>query len=296
MPLSLYRNKSRKTSGTHWFQAAEESRWMPILIVTAISLSLGGVSLAISLDTLGQKSTSTSLRSLWNIGFGKVDNRAIVDMPSIGLLSAVALSNTPQALFSVIYLVYNNLLTCMLMEHEWNDYAHYRKPLRVSSPRGTQRSTYWLQLPYSYALPLVAASGLSHWLISQSLFLARIYAYDVDGVELPDLTLKTCGYSPIAIMFTLIVSCVMCLALGILSFRKYSGSIPFAGHCSFVLSAACHPPPNDVNAAELPVMWGAIIKPDGSAVHTFTSFSVRPAKIEPEHYVNERSIHPFVGP
>ena len=296
MPWSSCQDKPHKKSATYWFRAADESLWIPTLFVTAISLPLSCVFLAIALGSLAGRSIPTSSRSLWDTGFGKVDYRAIVDMRSIGLLSAVALSNTPQALFSIIYLVYNNLLTCMLMEHEWNDFAHRRKPLRVSSPCGAQRSTFWLQLPYRYALPLVAASGLSHWLVSQSLFLARIYAYDVDGVEQKELNIKTCGYSPIAILFTLIVSCVMCLALGTLSFRKYSGSIPFAGHCSLVLSAACHPPPNDVNAADLPVMWGAFHKPNGKQYCSFTSFSVRPAKIEPESYVKERTIHPFIGP
>lgn len=78
--------------------------------------------------------------------------------------------------------------------------AEKRKPLRVSEPVGIQRSSYFISLPLRYGIPLTASSTLLHWLISQSLFLARITAMKPDGST--DLTnsFSTCGYSPMAII------------------------------------------------------------------------------------------------
>lgn len=89
----------------------------------------------------------------------------------------------------------------MLLADEWNGYAYERKMLRVTSPREKQRSTYGLQLPYRYAVPLMIMSGLLHWLVSQSIFIARITAIDNNGIADEGHSASTFGYSPIAIIF-----------------------------------------------------------------------------------------------
>lgn len=58
------------------------------------------------------------------------------------------ISNTPQLLLSLCYMTLNGLITRMLTELEWASYAISFKALRVTNPRGDQRSTYRLQLPY----------------------------------------------------------------------------------------------------------------------------------------------------
>jgi hypothetical protein len=68
----------------------------------------------------------------------------------------------------------------MFLADEWSHFAKERKPLRVSSPTGL---TYFLQLPYRIALPLLVMSGLLHWLVSQSIFLAVVSEYDEIGNE-----------------------------------------------------------------------------------------------------------------
>lgn len=42
-----------------------------------------------------------------------------------------------------------------------------RKGLRVTQPHGYQRSSYFLQLPYRWSLPLIVISGTLHWLLSR---------------------------------------------------------------------------------------------------------------------------------
>lgn len=44
--------------------------------------------------------------------------------------------NTPQLIFSITYFLCNGLLTSMLAIAEYNDYGAWRKPLRVSGPKG----------------------------------------------------------------------------------------------------------------------------------------------------------------
>lgn len=49
--------------------------------------------------------------------------------------------------------------------------------------------------------------------------------------------------------------------------------MPLAFSCSAATSAACHPPPEDVDAALLPVMWGAVRAEDGDGVVAHCCFT-----------------------
>ena len=138
---------------------------------------------------------SVSINSLWNLGFGNVNSESLVLLPAsltVHLPTVALIANLPQGILSVLYLTYNGLMTCMLVEKEWNEYAHHRRPLRVSSPSGDQVSAYYFQLPYMYGLPLVVLWALLHWLASESLFLARIIVYGIDGSEDSTVTVNTC--------------------------------------------------------------------------------------------------------
>lgn len=105
-------------------------------------------------------------------------------------------SNSPQLLLAVIYVSYNLLLTSMMMTAEYNDSAVQRKALRVSKPKGQQRSTYYLQLPYRYAVPLTTCLGVLRWLVSQGLFQVKIIFYDDADEPQPAKNVLACGWSP----------------------------------------------------------------------------------------------------
>lgn len=97
-----------------------------------------------------------------------------------------------------------------------------------------------------------------HWLVSQSIFLARVAVFDDSGKESPDESISTCGYSCIAIIFTIILGTLVVL-LGIANgFRKFEPGMPLAGSCSAAISAACHPPEADTFPSTNPIMWGAV--------------------------------------
>ena len=131
-----------------------------------------------SLPTLQLSIILTRLQIRWDRGLGKINSVSLITIYFRNITQAVLLANLPQTILSFLYLTYNSLFTCMLSGHEWSLFGHHHRTLRVTSPRPGQRSTYWLQIPYTYAIPLMTLSGLLHWLTSQSIFLAVIEISD----------------------------------------------------------------------------------------------------------------------
>lgn len=167
------------------------------------------------------------------------------------------------------------MFTCMLLAEEWSAYGFKRNFLRVTTPREQQRSTYRLQLPYRYGIPLLMASSVLHWLVSQSIFLARVNVVDSQNLEVVDAGLSTCGYSPIAIIFAIILGSVIVLVGIANGLRKARVGMPLVGSCSAAISAACHPPKEDVDASLKRVMWGLVAEGSSNTSDcSFTSFRV----------------------
>ena len=230
-----------------------------------------------------------SISHLWSLGFGKVNSETLMHLYSDTYMSkpatvifTVLLANTPQIILSFLYFTYNGIFTCMLLAEEWSAYGFKKRFLRVTSPSGGQRSTYRLQLPYRYGVPLLIASSVLHWLVSQSIFLARVDVFDPTGFDMDgwdDGGISTCGYSPMAIIFVIFFGFIV-LLVGICNGFMELGGMPLAGSCSAAISAACHPPETDVNASLKRVMWGVV---DEGRSHdsnecighcSFTSFKV----------------------
>lgn len=142
----------------------------------------------------------------------------------------------------------------MLANREWAQYSTKRASLRVTNPSSTQRSTYFLSLPYTFSIPLTLIFVALHWLVSQSIFLARVDTFDVhqwnmdnngtwDNVEQLDEYLSSAlGYSAPAILTTIAVGSaivVACLLVGIVM-RYPDQGMPLGGTNSAIISAACH--------------------------------------------------------
>jgi hypothetical protein len=211
-----------------------------------------------------QRSTSDTIVSL---GFGAANSNMLFNdgnqKGSGGLAFSVLFANMPQVILSFVYLSLNAFVTCMLLADEYSRYEVHRRPLRVTTPAGKQRATYWLQLPYTYGLPLIAASATLHWLISQSLFLVRVEKYfegEPDDLFFEDGNSSSAvGLSPAPMLVVVMLgTCIAAIAIG-MGFRKLKGhAMPVAASCSFALAAAAHRPAEDVDAAVLPVRWGEV--------------------------------------
>ncbi len=191
---------------------------------------------------------------IWSIGLGEVSTQSLLSSgrywPS-SLVFNTILANLPQLIFSMLYFASNSLVTAMTLADEWSRYSTQRKGLRVSTrPMRSQRSSYFLSLPYRHAIPLIILSTLLHWLISQSLFLVGIQAYSATLERDPESDITSCGYSPVAIVSAILVGVVMLSCLIGLSRRRFKSGMPVAGSCSLAIAAACHPNPNPMESGQ----------------------------------------------
>lgn len=78
----------------------------------------------------------------------------------------------PQLMLSIGYMALNGLLTRMAAEYEWSMFSVNFRALRVTDPIGQQKSTYRLQLPYRWSIPIIALSAILHWVYSNSIYVS----------------------------------------------------------------------------------------------------------------------------
>ena len=218
--------RAREFAGkrSHWWKAASAKRRFSSILAQFLVWCVSVVLLAAAIQSLRARSASfNSSAGLWQFGFGNPNpyttiGTALPKNGAGGLISAALLANLPQALFSLLNLAYNSLFTCMLLGHEWSRYATRHRGLRVSVPREEQRSTYWLQMPYRYSIPMLVIWSFIHWIISQSFFLVRIANYA--GGQL--MTVESgAGFSGVPMIFFVAVDGVMVLVIFWFGNRKF---------------------------------------------------------------------------
>ena len=239
----------RKVRKYRWWNAVGRTRWITCICCMVVTLFATAGLLSVAVLSDARFYGSSFFISNWGRGFGQLTPSSIIKLHRTKRLPfalAVLLANAPQSLLSFLYLMYNAVYSSMLMGKEWDGYAGKPKYLRVSSPQKNQRSTYWLQLPFRYAIPLMVLSGLLHWLTSQSIYLARIeivqnppqYPYVKNEVDV----ISTISFSTIALIFVVLSSIFAIIAVVVTGRRRYKHpNIPVAGSCSAAISAACHP-------------------------------------------------------
>jgi hypothetical protein len=204
-----------------------------------------------------------------------IDYLLEVHLESTSIIPYVLLANTPQVVVSFLYLSYNGLFTAMLANRELSNYVQKRAALLVTVPSPTQRSTYFLSLPYMYILPLIIARILLRWLISQSLFVAKITVYKNRVLETPDdgynpeqIPMTDLGYSDSALIATIAWGCVLvAVCLLVAGFCTYPKGMSLGGVSSATISAACHVKYTDgeeVKAldeiVDRPLQWGVMVE------------------------------------
>lgn len=263
------------------FTAASGRRWIAFLITFVI---LVGASIFLLLyGVYWYKSNDKA--AVYAQGLGAVDPRGFISwsLPTTGaagLISNVIVANVPQLLLSFLYLNYNGLMTVMSLAQEWSRYGTRRNGLRVSTtPKGAQRTTYFLQLPYRFGIPIIVVTGTLHWLISQSIFLVSVEAIllipspravpgdaNIWDTATPEY-LMTCGYSPPAILASVVVASLLLFWIVGVAFVRLPSGMPVAASCSAAIAAACHGlgDGGDGGAAQEEVKWGDVGE-DGKGV------------------------------
>ncbi|KAK0260988.1 hypothetical protein LTR35_017930 [Friedmanniomyces endolithicus] len=216
--------------------------------------ALGGLTLFI----IGQRppgAESMNISAIWTSGLGSAIAGESASARSLvvgGNVFTPLLANAIAVSF--VYLFYNSVFTSMLLAHEYSSFARTRKPLRTSNPVGSQKSSYWLQLPYRYIVPIMTAMAVLHWMIGRSLFLVQINEYNQWGARYDGT--NAIGYSLLAIIFALVVGGMLTVGIVAMSCRTLESGMPLAASCSLAISAACHPNAGDEDAALKSIMYG----------------------------------------
>lgn len=204
-------------------------------------------------------------QTLRQLGIGKPSSMTLItlNLPRYGvngLLSNAFLANVAQPILSFIYFMYNGIFTAIYGALEWESFARHRKGLRVSKkPRGDQRSSHFLELPYRISLPLMLLSGVLHWLVSQCIFLVNIdyQRYAINGWGRLESEFR-CGFSLIPGIITVILAGLMIVGLYILGCERFKTDTPVVANCSAAIAAACHVPQaeNKQETSTSKLQWG----------------------------------------
>ncbi|KAK8215845.1 hypothetical protein IWZ01DRAFT_180291 [Phyllosticta capitalensis] len=162
---------------TIWFKSASRSKWYLTYGLISIMAIIAAPLLVLELYNLWQAGIPIDPASLWSEGIGSFNPYAYVvpqvveKLPQLGqYFFSTFVANIFQVIISFFYLVYNSLITSLLIADEWNRFIYTRKAVRVSTPRSLQRSSYFLSLPLKYSVPLNIINTLLHWLVSQCVF------------------------------------------------------------------------------------------------------------------------------
>ncbi|KAK2624589.1 hypothetical protein QTJ16_005782 [Diplocarpon rosae] len=252
-----------------WWQAPTWKRWLITLLLCLFAIAVVGKLLTFGNDSLLANANGEYL-SPYDVGFGTYSEYAVVNIFGFGsatitaemfdsnriLINMVAIANLPQVIVSCLYFAMNTVYTSMVSADEWARFAVHRKALRTTEPQGQQRSTYWLSLPWTYALPLASASSLLHWLISQSLFVSRTEVLNTRG-EPEELSYMNVGYNPLAILLALLFGVALLLAMLANGWRRLTHGSVLVGNNSLAIAAACQRGAEQ-GAERGRVMWGAV--------------------------------------
>ncbi|KAF8864403.1 hypothetical protein BDZ45DRAFT_797496 [Acephala macrosclerotiorum] len=199
-----------------WFRAASFWRWLFTMITSGAILIAGCVMLGQGLHGV-QSQNSRSPEGLWIQGFN---------------------GKHPTS-----------------KQREWRQYAKERKTLRVSHPRGIQRSTYFISMPLRYRVPKMGMFSLLHWLLSQSCFILRVIVIDTASSTTPFEDTKS-SWTMLGYTVTLGGLSLALQVLNGLRIFLASSAMPLAASCSAIIGANCHRPKMDVDTHLLPVQWG----------------------------------------
>jgi hypothetical protein len=237
-----------------------------------------------------------NIQTLKEMGMGKVSTWTMFQTrsaPETGVRGLVAnsfLANIGQLIFSFAYFSYNRMFTILSGSREWESYAGNRKGLRVTGkPRGAQKTTYFLALPYRIAIPLLTLSGALHWLVSQSIYLVVVEYRYYDGhsrswtrkglSETENSADFRCGISPLAIIVLLATVFFMLLSLLLRASLRLKGAMPVAGNCSLAIATASHVSVGEdgYETAISKVQWGVTnYRDDGIGHCAFSKSEVVP--------------------
>ncbi|KAF7192513.1 hypothetical protein HII31_06145, partial [Pseudocercospora fuligena] len=252
------RARAEKTNRS-WVSGTDYGTWASFVFLATISIMIISV----------WSFTKTGLQLIQDVPNGRSTLSTSNTRPGndSGFIANAFTLNLPQILLTILCLLCNKALSGMLMAREWIAFSSTRKALRVTDPRGDQQSTYFLSMPYQYAIPLLLASVLLHWIMSQCFFLISIKTvfYSRTGMILSQSVVSKIGIGPWAASVAAILLSVTLIVMTTISCRSFHGGMPIVGCSSLAIARNANRGEDDVDAAYLPLKWGKSAESASSA-------------------------------
>ena len=248
-----------------WAVAVSRGKWCLFTLLMFASFALITVFGGWGFAHTKKRGNSLSFSSLWNLGFGAAHQDAIVIYDDVDSLIGMAfLANIPQIFLAAIWLLYMGIMTSMFLAADWSIFGIKGHPLMVKNARGEQRGMWLLGAPLVWGAPLLVLQIILHWLISQSIFVISLNIHNPDGSPNQGRPYyRNCGYSPIAIIFTIVATILLMLSAMLMACRKLPSAAPVVATCSAAISAACHLPNGLLQQGSWykPMRWGQCGRP-----------------------------------
>ncbi|EPE04921.1 hypothetical protein F503_00075 [Ophiostoma piceae UAMH 11346] len=265
----------------YWFRSVSRAQWLTGTLAWLALVGFAVAGLAVSVptsDTLGSLGQFVLDDFTWGLLASPTSNNTSSPVSSYATL----LASLPQLGLGILYLLVDAHLCAYFLSHESSSYIanqnifddiqlqQYlggRKALRVSyRPRGHQRTSLYLTQPHVWNwLLLVLFSGLS-FALGQSLVVTGLAA-STDSSQIMLLGFSATGF--VVLLVLLLLAAVLVLGLGTRRTPPPPGSLAVSamraasspsappavrrnpltmpgGSCSAVISARCHPLPEEM--------------------------------------------------
>lgn len=180
--------------------------------------------------------------------FGQDAQNEKVEFPngfSPSFEQAILIANSPQLFLSFAYLAFNGVFTRLHMAKEWSAMGTRYKALRVTNPKGQQSSTYFLQLPYRYSVPLLTISILLHWILSGCIYILLMQGdyFDSSGSDGPFDSFMALGFSTKSLFTMMTLSVFLALVPLLFGLILLPPKTFVVGSNSLAIAAVCQVSP-----------------------------------------------------
>lgn len=260
-----------------WLSAVSAKTWITSSILFTIGLVLPSILIGQYATHLSTVGVNMSPSAIWGSGF-KASSAMIghsfwkTTNKGADLMGNILVANSPQVIVSFIYLFFNSIFTRQLVADEWTRFVRDdgKKTLRVTSPVGLQRSSYFLSLPLKYSIFLVTGSIALHWFISQGIFLVQTRSFGAGplGEWHPEFDVSARGYTVLGIVLAIALGAILVLGLMInssaRSFRDIPEGFQLLGMSSTGIGLMCQRPLDDTDAHLFPISIGVVPDQDAS--------------------------------
>nr|XP_036587658.1 uncharacterized protein CTRU02_02574 [Colletotrichum truncatum]KAF6798600.1 hypothetical protein CTRU02_02574 [Colletotrichum truncatum] len=238
-----------KTQRARWGDSVYRSDWavayipgiagfiLACLALKSFVEGVGGWKLAYFQSTFGQDPQNP----VFILNYPSEKLRRFVLRLASDRTGVLLLVHFPQVGLASMALFLNVIYTRMLMAREWASYSVGLKTLRVSEPRGKQRRTHFLEIPWRYAVAVQVLGILVRWLCANAMYTVNVEPPQ-DGVV---NRYENFRYFNILLSFraalgTVIAFFIMMVTPLILACFRLPGEAVMVGSCSAAISAACH--------------------------------------------------------